>query len=332
MNPTTHTAPQGAVPAHRLLPLDTLPLQTREPADATYLASKPRPPIWSEQSRKVWDFFTHIPLEYRDPVRFRRAFVDDYEPNRSTLLPRALADELYRATRWHPTPPAATFLDAVLAEFVADFSASSAKLEGCRFEREEAVKLFKLEADKQKLAASRSPHVRLLVNHRNAVEQMARLTPRHGLDVRLVKALHRSLMAGDLTTRKLGRTRVKSAEITGTAYQPSDDPALLKEMLAQIVAKAAATTNPIEAAFFLWIQIAYLQGFTDGNKRTGRLCANVPLMLGNCSPLSFDEVQHEHYIVAMLGVYERNDVSVAADLFEWLYRRSMRKYLAMLSA
>jgi len=49
-------------------------------------------------------------------------------------------------------------------------------------------------------------------------------------------------------------------------------------MLHQIAIKAAAIRNPVEAAFFLWIHVAYLQAFADGNKRTGRLSANMPLL------------------------------------------------------
>lgn len=30
--------------------------------------------------------------------------------------------------------------------------------------------------------------------------------------------------------------------------------------------------------------------------------------------------------MAMLGVYERNDVSVALDLYEWMNRRSMQNF------
>ncbi len=53
------------------------------------------------------------------------------------------------------------------------------------------------------------------------------------------------------------------------------------------------TKNPIEAAFFLWVNLAYLQPFEVGNKRTSRLAANIPLMLYNCSPLSFLDVGRE---------------------------------------
>ena len=90
--------------------------------------------------------------------------------------------------------------------------------------------------------------------------------------------------------------------------------------------------NPVEAAFFLWVNLAYLQPFEDGNKRTSRLAANIPLMLYNCAPLSFLDVEIQDYVYAMLGVYEYGDVTLAAELFAWAYRRSIRKYAVHLNA
>ena len=114
--------------------------------------------------------------------------------------------------------------------------------------------------------------------------------------------------------------------INGTTYVPIQVPAVLKEMFERIIRMAQFIKNPMEAAFFLWVNLAYLQPFEDGNKRVSRLAANVPLMLYNQAPLSFLDVDREDYALAMMGVYERCDVSMAVDLFDWTYRRSQAKY------
>jgi Fic family protein len=80
---------------------------------------------------------------------------------------------------------------------------------------------------------------------------------------------------------------------------------LLEEMFEQVIDKGRQIKNPIEAAFFLG-KPAYLQPFEDGNKRTSRLAANIPLMLYNCAPLSFMEVEQQS-MRAMMGIYERCD-------------------------
>ena len=78
--------------------------------------------------------------------------------------------------------------------------------------------------------------------------------------------------------------------------------------------------------------MAYLQPFEDGNKRVSRLAANIPLMLYNQAPLSFLDVDREDYALAMMGVYETRDVSMAVDLFDWTYRRSHAKYKVVLES
>ena len=109
-------------------------------------------------------------------------------------------------------------------------------------------------------------------------------------------------------------------------------PQLLEEITSLIVGKASYIKNPVEAAFFLWVNLAYLQPFEDGNKRTSRLAANIPLMLYNCAPLAFLDVDRQDYANAMLGIYELLDVTIAVELFSWTYRRSIRKYQVVLEA
>ena len=85
----------------------------------------------------------------------------------------------------------------------------------------------------------------------------------------------------------LGTIRQTVVNITDTVYVPTQVPSLLQEMLPMVVDKARLIKNPVEAAFFLWVNLAYLQPFEDGNKRCSRLAANIPLMLYNCAPCLF---------------------------------------------
>ena len=148
-----------------------------------------------------------------------------------------------------------------------------------------------------------------------------------GLSGGLVRNLHAVLMQDLLAdVVSLGAIREKVVNISGTTYVPTQVPAVLKEMFERIISMAQLIKNPMEAAFFLWVNLAYLQPFEDGNKRVSRLAANVPLMLYNQAPLSFLDVDREDYALAMMGVYECCDVSMAVDLFDWTYRRSQAKY------
>lgn len=55
-------------------------------------------------------------------------------------------------------------------------------------------------------------------------------------------------------------------------------------------------------------------------------------MLSNCAPLSFLDVETTDYAMAMLGVYERLDLTLAIELFDWTYRRSIPRYRAVLES
>jgi len=262
-----------------------------------------------------------LPLAARLPVTYRREFVDEYKPNETFLLPRELAEELAALGRHPGQLPAGTYARKVLEQLLIDLSWSSSHLEGNRYTLLDTEELFKSGA-----AATDSDAV-MLLNHKAAIEFLVDAVPTQGLSAGLVRNLHAVLMQDLLAdVASLGAIREKVVNISGTTYVPTQVPAVLKEMFERIVSTTRLIKNPLEAAFFLWVNLAYLQPFEDGNKRVSRLAANVPLMLYNQAPLSFLDVDREDYALAMMGVYECRDVSMAVDLFDWTYRRSQAKY------
>lgn len=173
----------------------------------------------------------------------------------------------------------------------------------------------------------------MLLNHKDAIEFIVDAMPHYGITEPVVRNIQSVLMQGLLTDPgALGKVRETVVTLTDSVYLPLQLPQLLGELLKLIVEKARHIKNPIEAAFFMWLNIAYLQPFEDGNKRTSRLCANLPLLLQNCAPLSFLDVEQSDYALVVMGVYEQQDVSLAVELFAWTYRRSIDKYAVILEA
>lgn len=265
-----------------------------------------------------------LPLAARDPVSYQCDFVDSYVPNTTWLMPQGLADDLYRMGRTQGQQPAGTYARKVLEPLLLDLSWSSSRLEGNRYSMLATEELFK------RGNAGTDTDAVMLLNHKAAIEFLVEAVPLQGLTLSLLRNLHAVLMQDLLAdSGALGAIRTKVVNISDTVYVPTQVPALLEEMLGSVVEKARHIKNPIESAFFLWVNMAYLQPFEDGNKRTSRLAANIPLMLYNCSPLSFLDVDVNDYVRAMLGVYELRDVALAVDLFAWAYRRSHQKYAAV---
>ena len=305
----------------------SLPKEPEHPALAgTTKADSAPGPQWSPAAFALRTRLD-IPLAARDPVTYERDFVDSYIPNQTTLMPAPLAEELARVGRMQGQQPAGTYARKVLLQLLIDLSWSSSRLEGNRYSLLATEELFKTGV------ASGDVDAVMLLNHKSAIEFMVDAVPTTGLSTALIRNLQAVLMQDLLADADgLGAIRQKVVNITDTTYLPLQVPALLQEMLDSIVNKARLIKNPVEAAFFLWANLAYLQPFEDGNKRTSRLAANIPLMLYNCAPLSFLDVDLHDYSRAMMGIYEFRDVSLAVDLFEWAYRRSTKKYVVVLES
>jgi fido (protein-threonine AMPylation protein) len=267
------------------------------------------------------------PLAQRVPVAYQRTFVDGYIPNESLLLPVSLLSDLESAARMSGQQPAGTYARNVMEPLLIDLSWSSSRLEGNRYSLLETKELFESGTRTGDLDAV------MLLNHKAAIEFLINEVPMSGLTEPVVRNLHATLMRDLLADASaLGNIRSKMVQIKDTSYIPEQAPGVLQEMFSRIVSKAKQIDNPIEAAFFLWVNIAYLQPFEDGNKRTSRLAANIPLLMYNFAPLSFLDVDAHDYAYAMMGIYEQCDVALAVDVFEAAYSRSIQKYRIQLAA
>jgi hypothetical protein len=117
--------------------------------------------------------------------------------------------------------------------------------------------------------------------------------------------------------------------ITGSVFHPLEVPQLIDECFDRMLATAGAIRDPFEQAFFVMVQLPYLQPFDDVNKRVSRLAANIPLIKRNFSPLSFADLPLALYTEAMLGVYELKQVDLLKDIFIWGYERSASRYASI---
>lgn len=262
------------------------------------------------------------PLAVRGPASYQREFVESYVPGKSWLMQADMAEDLYRTCHLHKAP-AGVDARGAFAQPLVDLSWNSSRLEGNCYSLHAAAKLLNggaLRCDVDTV---------MLLNHKAAVEFLAADVSREDCSSLVLRNLHAILMQ-DLVSdnRTLGAIRKKPLGIAGTLYSPMREPDAIEAMLESIVEKTARIENPVEAALFLWTQLTYLQPFESGNELTSRLAANIPLLLHNCVPLTFQDVAREDYARAMLAVYELRDATLAAQLLSWTYQRSMAKCAA----
>ncbi|MEO8117838.1 MAG: Fic family protein, partial [Rhodoferax sp.] len=170
----------------------------------------------------------------------------------------------------------------------------------------------------------------MILNHKAAIEMLVEDADEVGFDAFTFQNLH-AVLSQNLMREEAagGRLRRRPVEISGTVFHPLAMPQVLEDCFRLLLAKANAIADPFEQAFFLMVQLPYLQPFEDVNKRVSRIGANISLIKHNLCPLSFIDVPERAYVEGTLGVYELNQIELLRDVFVWAYERSCQRYLAI---
>ena len=170
----------------------------------------------------------------------------------------------------------------------------------------------------------------MILNHKDAIEFFAGSAEEIGFNWHTILNLH-ALLANNLLAdpEAMGRLRRIAVGIEESAFHPLEVPQLIEECFDQILATAEAIESLFEQAFFVMVQLPYLQSFDDVNKHVSRLAANIHLIKTNLAPLAFTDVPVTTYTEAMLDVYELNRIDLLKDVFIWAYERSASRYAAV---
>lgn len=267
-------------------------------------------------------------LMHRRPVGYQREFLEVYQPGVTWYLPESTRAQLHEMGR---TPqdarPAGTYARDILNRLLVDLSWASSLLEGNTYNRLDTQNLIDFgQAAKGKDAQE----TQMILNHKAAIEMLIEDVDEVGFDAFTFQNLHallsQNLMREDAAS---GRLRRRPVEISGTVFHPLAMPQVIEDCFRLLLAKAQAIPDPFEQAFFLMVQLPYLQPFEDVNKRVSRIGANIPLIKQNLCPLSFVDVPQQAYVDGTLGVYELNQIELLRDVFVWSYERSCQRYLAI---
>jgi len=281
----------------------------------------------SREGRIIRDLVRR-PLTERKPVGYQRSFLEEYEPGVTFYLPRSLREQLYEIGR---TPAvnrsAGTYAREILNRLLIDLSWASSRLEGNTYNRLDTQNLIEFG---QAAIGKDILETQMILNHKAAIEMLIESADQVCFNSFTFLNLH-ALLAENLLAddNACGRLRHRVVDIGGSVFHPLALPQVLEEYFNLFLAKAAAIPDPFEQAFFVMVQLPYLQPFIDVNKRVSRLGANIPLIRDNLCPLSFIDVPEQAYVDGTLGVYELNQVDLLRDVFTWAYERSCQRYLAI---
>jgi Fic family protein len=265
--------------------------------------------------------------QQRQPVGYNREFLESYQPNVTsylTLKEKQRLSEIGVTAKINE--PAGTYAKEILQRLLIDLAWNSSRLEGNTYSLLDTQRLI---SDGVSADNKSATEAQMILNHKDAIEFIVQNTGDIGFNRYTILNLH-ALLSNNLLPNPsaTGRLRSFGVGITKSVYTPLGIPQLIEEMFELMLQKADQIEDPFEQAFFIMVQLPYLQPFDDVNKRVSRLAANIPLNRRNLSPLSFTEVPNELYVQGLLGIYELNEIELLKDVFIWAYDRSAKQYAA----
>ena len=271
------------------------------------------------------------PLVSRQPVGYQGSFLDVYQPNVTRYLSEPVRSELARIGEVGMMDlPAGTYLRQVMDRLLIDLSWNSSRLEGNTYSLLETQRLLERgeNADGHDFRESQ-----MILNHKAAIEMLSAEAADLEFNRYTICNLH-ALLSEELLPDPAagGRLRSRPVGIGGSVFHPLAVPQQVEERFNVLLEKATAIRDPFEQAFFVMVQLPYLQPFEDVNKRVSRLAANIPLVKRNLCPLSFVDVDAADYTAGVLAVYELNRVELLRDVFVHAYRRSCARYSMVLQS
>lgn len=331
-------APDRRTVQRHLKEMETLGLVIKEGrARATRYKIKPDPTDIETTSRSVDSIFplsdpakeilAHVrqPVQLREPVGYNRAFLETYQPNKTSYLTDEQKKHLAAiGATSQMQAPAGTYAKQILQRLLIDLAWNSSRLEGNTYSLLDTQILLQ----EGSAATGKQPsETQMIVNHKDAIEFIVENLDHIGFNRYTINNLH-GLLSNNLLPNPSasGRLRIHAVGIGGSTYTPPSTPQQIEELYELMLEKATAIEDPFEQAFFIMVHLPYLQPFDDVNKRVSRLAANIPLNNQNLSPLSFTDVPQDLYVSGLLGIYELEKVELMRDIFLWAYERSAKLY------
>lgn len=186
-------------------------------------------------------------------------------------------------------------------EWMVDFVYTSAKIEGNTYDRIDTDNLLRLGIT---AGSKRYSDAKMLVNLREGFSVVMKADAKTVLNEDYLCDLHKALMTELLPVSQQGLVRTSPVTIGASSYRPLSDPLKLKEELKALFAENERYNDAFERAIHLHCNLAYLQFFHDGNKRTARLMQTAALVQSGITPLFFKDTLIDQYQRSTVNYYE----------------------------
>ncbi len=131
-----------------------------------------------------------------------------------------------------------------------------------------------------------------------------------------VSSFHSSLMADLIDDHEKGRLRTRPVKISGTSYTPPKAIKEIRQTLNEIFSGLNKYSNSLERAIYGHCNLAMIQPFIDGNKRTARLIESIVLLENDLIPIySTKDKDILEYRNALVKFYETKNYTQYSNYF-----------------
>lgn len=206
-----------------------------------------------------------------------------------------------------------------------DYAYVSGKIEGNKYSRKGAAMLLQYGITE---AGRTYQDAAMLVNLRDAfVSVMQDRDEKISgvLSKSYVRSIHSQITDQLIRTEARGQIRRRPVAIAGSGYIPLASPYALEDAFETILETAGKITRPFSQAVYVHCNLAYLQYFEDGNKRTSRLMQTAVLAAHQLTPIFLQEKSIPDYLASVLHYYETGDHTLYKNLFLEEYKHSIEE-------
>ncbi len=214
----------------------------------------------------------------------------------------------------HPMTKLSDISSQDIERLIVLWSFYSGRIEGNTYTYVETERLLKEDITAEK---KRTDSV-MLLNMRDTFQDCLEKTQTESMLITKDKilSLHAMLMEGLLDTAQVGTFRSSPVFITNTDYIPPRSQKEIIPRFEDILEHKESYTHPLEQAVYLHCNMAKLQPFHDGNKRTARLLESIVLMNNNLIPVySRKDQDIKKYLRTLLAFYEHDNYTPYVEYF-----------------
>jgi Fic family protein len=203
-----------------------------------------------------------------------------------------------------------------------DFIHASAQIEGNTYSQIETEILIK---EGQTAGGKKYSDARMILNLRSALDLV--VNQEYEINKGFLFDLHSLICAGELEQKELGSVRSDEVLITGTDYVPLYGRDKINEELTYLLERLSQIDNVTERAIYAHLNLAYLQAFKDGNKRTARMMQTAIMIKSGLVPALFNKSHVTSYKESVLFYYETGDSTKYVTWFMKTYEELFEKLI-----